>query len=116
MRGVEIGSSCSFTRYALPLLLLLFFFIFFALLAVKDGEKLSEKSDATASGRTREAPCRGRRTGSSRAPETQPKTTSFWVGLYFFKNQNTLKRHRFGVPDMYIFFKRYLQNDAILCV
>ena len=45
-----------------------------------------------------------------------PKRRRFGLVFNFFKNQNTLKRHRFGVPDIYIFFKRYLQNDAILCV
>ena len=36
--------------------------------------------------------------GSSRKKKTsQPKTTSFWVGLIFFLNQNTPKRRCFGV-------------------
>ena len=60
----------------------LFFFFFFASLPIQNGEMLSEKSDATASKRAREAPHRGRRRGSLGL--LRPKTTSFWVGLNFF--------------------------------
>ena len=34
---------------------------------------------------------------SGKKKTTQPKTTLFWVGVIFFKNQNTPKRRRFEV-------------------
>ena len=34
---------------------------------------------------------------SGKKKTTQPKTTSFWVGVIFFLNQNTPKRRRFEV-------------------
>ena len=53
---------------------LFFFSFFFAFLAIKDGEKLLKKSDVVASGKKKREP---------KAPEAQPTTTSFLVGLYF---------------------------------
>ena len=74
-----------------------FFFFFFLFLAVENGEIQSscvveERWSQSSSG-----------IGSSWKKKcTQPKTTSFWVGLIFFKNQNTPKQRCF---EVFYFFK-----------
>ena len=60
------------------------------------------------------SPASGKKKMEPRAPEIQHKTTSFWVGLDFFKNQNTPKQRCFEVPDFF-FLKLHHQNDVVLC-
>ena len=68
------------------------FFFFFSILAVENGGIRS----CSVIGERRSCCVVG--VGSSgKKKTTQPKTTSFWVGVIFFKNQNTPKRRRFEV-------------------
>ena len=47
----------------------------------------------------------GKKKMEPRALETQPKTMSYWLGLFFFfLNQNTPKEHRFRFPFFFFFF------------
>ena len=70
-------------------------FFFFSILAVENG---GIRSCCVVGERRRPRSCCVVGVGSSGKKKTaQPKTTSFWVGLIFFLNQNTPKRRRFEV-------------------
>ena len=100
-----------------------FFPFFFSLVFFLFWPSKMEKScgpTASRRGGEQQKPASEKKKMEPRAPETQPKMTSFWVGLFFFfkskhpkttlfwgscffLNQNTPKRRRFGVLD---FFKK----------
>ena len=67
-------------------------FFFFSILAMENGGIQS----SCVVGERRSCCVVGVRS-SGKKKTTQPKTTSFWVGVIFFKNQNTPKRRHFGV-------------------
>ena len=74
-----------------------FFFFFFSILAVENG---GIRSCCVVG--ERQSCCIVGVGSSGKKKTTQPKTTLFWVGVIFFKNQNTPKRRRFEVT---VFFK-----------
>ena len=93
------------------------FFFFFSILAVENGGIPS----SCVVGERRSCCVVG--VGSSgKKKTTQPKTTSFWVGVIFFKNQNAPKRRRFEVTVFLksehpkrrrfeVFYIFFLKND-----
>ena len=82
MRGAENWFQLQFCKVRPSPSSLFFFLLFWPSEMANYGEKPCRRR--AVSGRTGEDLSRGRRRGSLGLLKTKPKTTSFWVGLYFF--------------------------------
>ena len=94
-----------------------FFFFFFCFFGHRGWRKgVREEWQSYSIGENCSSFASGKKKREPMAPNFQSKTTSFWVVLlFFFLNQNTLKRLRFGVPVFFFLKKiRIPQNDVVL--
>ena len=109
------------TRYTLPLLLLLlplllllFFFFLCLLFWPSEMEKRCRRRVAKCCGIGENCSSftSGNKKREPRAPDFQPRTTSFWVGLLFLKKSKHLKTTSFWGLD---FFKKKKRHPKQHC-